>query len=407
MTQQEEALWKRTLRGAAPALVIIAALLGVIALVGLVRARGRGGGSVEVAPVDVQVVRIAPLKTLTDSLKVNGIVEPNRLVRVAAEVSSRVERYGQLENADRPLDEGDVVLQGQPLVYLNTEIIQADYDRAAAALRFAKSERERVKAMYDKGAAVETELDDANNRVAAAQATFDTAKAKLERTVIHAPISGVLNRLPVEIGEYVSSGETVAEIVDSDTVKVAVDVPEKDVFYLKVGQDERVTATSASTPDKPVVLTGKITYISELADQAARTTRVEITIPNRLADSKVDHIASAPSWQTGRVLRSGQMVQVELVRRRLTNAIMIPLRTVIPTEHGYVVYIVQDGLAQRRDVKIGLIRGLNVQVVSGLKEGDLLIVEGQRYVGPGQQVRVVSEPQLTAVLAPQAQKDAE
>jgi membrane fusion protein (multidrug efflux system) len=186
-----------------------------------------------------------------------------------------------------------------------------------------------------------------------------------------APIAGVLNRVAVEKGEYVQEGTLVAEIVDIDTAKVVVYVPERDVQYVENGAETQVFADVAGQEE---ALTGVITYMSELADIQTRATRLEISVENRR-----------------RLLRSGQIVRAKLTRRVLTDVIMIPLAAVIPLEDAQAVYVVEAGEAERRDVELGLIRGRRIQVLSGLEPGDRLIVLGHRFVGPGQPVQVVAE----------------
>ena len=168
----------------------------------------------------------------------------------------------------------------------------------------------------------------------------------------------------------------VATIVDVETVKVVVDVPERDVHYLAVGQADKPDILVGSREGRR--LTGEITYISEVADNLARTTRVEISVSN------------ARDEKGRRPLRSGQIVKVVLTREVLDQAILIPLSSVIPLEDEHRVYIVNDSQAHERTVKLGFYRGNQVQVIGGdLAEGEKLIIRGQRYVAPNQTVRVV------------------
>ena len=90
-----------------------------------------------------------------------------------------------------------------------------------------------------------------------------------------------------------------------------------------------------------------------------------------------------------RALHSGQIVRVRLRRRVVRNVIMVPLAAVIPLEDGRAVYVVENGTAQRRDVELGFWRGRSVQVLSGLKAGEKLIIRGHQYVASGQAVKVV------------------
>jgi len=170
----------------------------------------------------------------------------------------------------------------------------------------------------------------------------------------------------------------VADIVDIDPVEVVVSVPERDVPFFSMGQTVEITADVKTCPQS---YQGMITFISRVADERTRSTRMEITVAN----------------EDG-CLHSGQIVQAHLTRRILENAILIPLLAVIPMENGYAVYVVETssdsperGKAERREVQLGIIKGDRIQVVKGLRPGDRLIVAGHRFVAPGQDVTVVSQ----------------
>jgi len=309
----------------------------------------------QVPAVNVTVLPIVPIKDFKDTFTIPGSVEPNSVVRVAAEVPGRIENIAVVE--------GQAVKAGDKLAELNTDLLQASFDQAKATMDFDARELLRVKGLLDRGVATHTEHDQARAKAEASKAMFDAAKAQLDRAVIYSPTSGTLNKVPVESGEYASPGTIVAEIVETDPVLVVVDVPERDMRYLRVGKTETIFADALDSKE----FTGRIQYISAVADVASRTTRVEIVLPN-------------PDG----LLRSGQIVTVHMERRTIPEAIMIPLEAAISLEIGYRVYVVAGGLAEPRQVKLGLLKGRDVRVLSGLAAGDKLIVRGQYYVGAGQ-----------------------
>lgn len=316
----------------------------------------------DVPPVPVEVLTIVPLKSLADSFDSPGVVEPERVVHVAAEVATRVERID--------VQEGSVVKAGQGMVALNTDLLAAAYRRAKAAAEFDAKDLQRIAELNRGHVAAASELDQAQSKAQTSQATLDEAKAELDRTAIVAPLDGVVNRIPVEVGEYVQKGTEVAEIVAIDTVKVVVDVSSSDVGYLKVGSLQQIFAE----PEGPPVA-ARVTYVGALADESTRTTPVEITADNR-----------------DRKFHSGQIVMVRLKRQDLADAILIPLEAVIPLEDGKEVYVVEEGKAASRRVTLGILTGRRVQVTSGLAAGDQLLVGGgQRYVAPGQRVSIVQK----------------
>ena len=316
----------------------------------------------ETPAVNVKVAVVNPLPELADTLNLPGRIEPNRVVRVAAEVAGRIEGI--------PCKEGATCKAGDLLIRLNDELLQAEFNRTAAQHTYDKQEYERFKSLVSGGAATEKQRDDAKSRMDVSKAEMESAHAQLERARVYSPAVGVLNDLLVEKGEYVQPGTPVVEIVDITTVKVVVHMPERDIHFFKTGGATAITLADGLEEGE---LSGEITYISELADESTRSTRMEITLDNR-----------------ARRLKSGQIVQVQLTRRTLKDVIMIPLLVVIPMEDAKAVYVVEGNRAVRRVVKLGLIKGRAIRVTDGLNPGDRLIIVGHRYVGPGQSVKITN-----------------
>jgi len=313
------------------------------------------------APVlDVKIEPLVPVAEQPDEMRLPAVLEAYRVVKVSAEVPGRVEKLGPPEGSD--------VEPNEPLVWLNTDLLQAACDQAAAQHELNVRELRRYEDLDRRGVATDIEMYRARAAVAISKAVLDQAREQLARAVIRSPMKGVLNDLIVDPGEYVGPGTPVAEIVEIDRLKVVVNLPERDVSYVKVGQKARVAVETMEGYE----LEGTITYISFRGDEQCRTFRAEITADNHQ-----------------RRARAGQIVRVILLRRNIPQALMIPLASVIPTEDGYQVYVEEDGKAKARKVQIGLITADRVQATSGLKAGDHLIVSGHRLVGDGSPVRVV------------------
>lgn len=347
-------------------------------------------------PVNVTVEVIEPLAEMPDTFVIPGVVEPNRVVQVCAEVDGRIMKiHGR---------EGEVVKKGAKLIELNTDLLKAELDRTSSQLKISQRELERIESLHKRTPplATDSELDVARSNAGVNQALFDAAKAKFERATIVAPIEGVLNQLPKEEGEYIQLGMCIAEIVDLDPAVVVVDAPERDVALLRKGDavavytgltatdDQEAAVSQASTggtsATQPRKLQGTIRYISELANAQSLTSRTELTVPNG---------EGTGSEGKGRALRSGQMVRVRLQRQVVRDAIMVPLGAILPLEKGYTVWVVENDKAQPRFVRVGLMKDDRIRVLpsngqagNGLRSGDRLIVEGQQYVGPGQEVVV-------------------
>ncbi|MBN2313036.1 MAG: efflux RND transporter periplasmic adaptor subunit [Sedimentisphaerales bacterium] len=342
-------------------LVVIGALVGV----SKIPKTDRQVEATEAPPVNVSVMTVAAEPELADTFTLPAVVEPNRVVTVSAEVSGRIERISP--------EKGDRVSAGDLLVELNSDLLRPQFEMAKAQVEFNQIEFERMENLVKDNATARRDLDNAKTQLDVSKAQLEEIEARLNRTRILAPMSGVMNNKLVEEGEYVDPGAPVAEIVETDTVKAVVEIPESDVGFFRVGDRAEVRADFKGE-EEDTVLVGKLTFISELADSQTRSTRVEITLKN-----------------DKRLLRSGQIVRAHLTRQILRDAILIPLLAVIPMEDGKAVYVVNSTEAKRCDVKLGFIKGDRVQVRSGLKPGDKLITSGHRFVAPGQTVNIVSE----------------
>ena len=306
---------------------------------------------------------------LADTFDLPAVVEPNRIVTVSAEVGGRIESI--------PPEEGSKVRAGDLLIKLNTDLILPEFESAKAQVDRDQIEFDRMTNLVKESATTQRDLDNATSQLAISKARLEGIRARLERASIFAPTAGVLNDLLVEEGEYVDTGNPVAQVVDTDTVKVVVEIPERDIAFFAIGEKADILVdtkgqTGVDTKSETRSLVGTIIFISELADAKTRTTRMEIILDNKQ-----------------RFLRSGQIVQVHLTRQILKDAILIPLLAVIPMEDSKAVYVVNSTQAKRREVEIGIIRDDQVQIISGLEPGDKLIIAGHRFVAPGQKVNIV------------------
>jgi membrane fusion protein (multidrug efflux system) len=343
--------------------VIVLIAIGLLAGVIMMPADKEEPAATEAPPVNVTVETVAAEAQLVDAFDLPAVVEPNRVVTISAEVAGRIERI--LSTEGRP------VAAGSLLIELNADLIRPQVERAKAQYDRDEIEYKRMAELVDMDATSRSDLDNATVSLAASKAQLAEVQARLERTRILAPMAGVLNDLPVEEGEYVQPGMPAAELVETDPVKVVVDVPERDVAFFEVGRPAEVFA---DVRGDEISRTGTITFINELADPQTRSTKMEVSVANEEG-----------------LLRSGQIVRVRLTRRILDNAVLIPLLAVIPMEQGHAVFVVNSSEAQRREVTLDIIQGDRILVTQGLEPGEKLIVAGHRFIAPGQNVTITSE----------------
>ncbi len=215
----------------------------------------------------------------------------------------------------------------------------------------------------------EAEITYAKTTASQARAALDLAKRMVADATITAPITGVVSRRYLDQGGKASPAAPIFEIVDVGKVKAVVSVLESDLSRLSLGDEARVNIDTLTEP-----VPGEVSLISPILEPAKRSAKVEITVDN----SKMD-------------LRSGMFAKVEILVEVRGDAILIPRSAVLedsPTDTG-TVFVVQNGISERRQVKPGLSQESAVEITGGLNEGELVVTAGQHSLQDGEKVTVV------------------
>lgn len=307
--------------------------------------------------VAVQVIGARPM---VDHLTIRGMIDPWTSVSLSAETSGKLVFVAK--------DEGGRVSKGERLFGIDTAILKANLEAAEARARYAATTHERTKKMFADEAISKDELDRTEAEMDAARATVELCRARLADADVFSPIDGVLDSVVAEVGEFLSPGQPLGEVVDTSRVKVIMPVPEKDVKFIHLGDQVEMVIEALADG----VRRGKVIFVKQVADPVTLTFPVHVEVANAEG-----------------LIRPGMIAKVNLVRRRFEKAIAVNIFYVLRHEKGYRVFVEQDGLACARDVVIGIFDGQMVQIVSGLAEGDLLIVKGQRELVDGVKVKVV------------------
>ena len=308
--------------------------------------------------VNVLTEEVRPV-TMRDVLVLPGQTEALHDVRLAAQRGGVVEWTG--------VTEGQRVRVGEPIVRIDLTSLGAALERARASLRLAEDQSRRRSQLYAQGVLAKEELDQANNELTAARTRLREAEVDFSHGTVTSTLDGVVNKLHVDPGEFVGEGDPVADIVNVATVRVNFDVPESDVRFLAQGQKAVVRVDTY--PEQEWV--GEIDFVAWKADPATRTFQVRVVVDN--ADDTI---------------RPGMIARGAFLRRVMEGAVTAPLFTVQDKGGERVVFVEQEGVAQARTVRLGIIEGDRVQVLEGLAAGDRLIVAGHAEVEDGTRVDV-------------------
>jgi membrane fusion protein (multidrug efflux system) len=316
----------------------------------------------------VKIVEVIPIP-LTDYLVLPGTVKPYEDIDLAAKSPGTVKWVGPKE--------GDWIQKGEKLLELDMELVATRVTEARARYNQAVKDYERMKKLYEEKIVSRGQFDNAKTALDTSKAALDAVEVNLNDGSLTSPISGILDRLHVDQGEYINPGQTVMKIVNINTVKVELPVPEKDILYFNKGQN--VEIEMENTKGEKQEFPGVIDFVSMTAENTTRTYLVKVVVNN-----------------PKQVLRPGMIVRAHLVRRDIEEAIAVPFFTIIDREDGKAVFVVEDGVARVRPIEYGTFQRGIVEVRSGLELGEQLIIVGQRNLVDGEKVEVIDDITLLA-----------
>jgi RND family efflux transporter MFP subunit len=345
---------------------------------------------VEAPPVEVRVVQVES-KPFTSTVAVTGTLVSRTRVEVKAETIGRVLRF--------PKEEGDPVAAGEPVIWVDDEdsrlalrqtesavlVAEAALERAKVLELHSKSENERAQNLLRSGGITEKDFkaaelaeQDARAQAALAQAQLDQARAavavarkRVEDTVVRAPVSGEIQHKSVNPGAYVEMATPVFTLVDNRRLELESSVPSADIAQLRPGQ--AVTFSVNSYPGER--FEGRLIEILPAVDAESRSAKVRVQV------------------SAGGRLKAGMFAQGEILTGMQREAVVIPAAAVYRDDRSAkdsYVFVVENGKAVRRAVRIGRETDSMLEITEGLKPGDALIAEQSVEVAEGVKVRAGS-----------------
>lgn len=332
--------------------ITVLAILGIGAAIYFILKKNKEKNESEVAlvaqtnaDIAVRTAKVV-LESADGAFSVNGTFLPNKQSQIAAEMG------GQL--IALYVKEGSYVRAGQSIgrlsgdkVNVNVSSAKANYDNAVMALN-------RYEMAYKSGGVTALQLDQARLQVKTAKAQLQSAQLTSGDTNVVAKISGIVNRKMVEVGAVLAPGTPIVELVDISSVKLRVDVDQSLVSDLSLGTVVKV---------KPDVidgmLEGRITFIAPAASGALKFP-VEITVDNGFNK-----------------LKAGMYGTAFFEKAENYSRMMIPREAFVGSVSDNQVFVVRNNVAYLTKIQSGTNYGDKVEVVSGLKEGDQVVVSGQ------------------------------
>ncbi|RKD92813.1 efflux RND transporter periplasmic adaptor subunit [Mangrovibacterium diazotrophicum] len=266
---------------------------------------------------------------------------------------------------------GDMVEKGQLIIeledkeYLNGIGLEAK----ELNLKIAQQTYDKQKSLYDKGGVTLSELSSAQVSLVDAKDAAELAQIQLEKMQVRAPFKGVITELPTYT-QYtkVASGTEVVSLMSYSKLMLEANLPEKYINDLKSGQEIRVM--NYTLPDD--TLHGRVEEISPAISTDTRTFTTKMAVEN-----------------PGMKLRPGMYVQAEVILDRKDSVVVIPKDVVVSSRRGKIVYVVSKGTAEEKQVTFGYEEDDRVEITSGLKANDRLVVKGFETLRNRSKVKII------------------
>jgi membrane fusion protein (multidrug efflux system) len=282
--------------------------------------------------------------------------------------------------------EGQNVRQGMTLVRLDPAINAAEVQQAKANLTLAKSKYDRAVELSQRNFISGQAKDEAENNLRVAEAAVALVEARLAKTEIKAPFSGVIGLRVVSVGDYVKEGADMVNLESIDPLKVDFRVPETYMRQVQPGQT--LTVTLDALPNRK--FEGKVLAVNPLIDAAGRSVVIRAIVRN--ADTS---------------LRPGMFTRVNLITRDEKDALVIPEQAIVPQGDEQYVFRIVEGKAARVKVDIGQRRDGKVEVLKGLDVNDLVVTAGQLKLREGMPVTISTAPGPASAAVPAARDKAD
>ena len=327
------------------------------------RAAGPGGqNAAPSGPVPVEVGRVEAMR-LEDDTQAVGTVRSRQGVMLRPEVSGRIAKLS--------FSDGQRVRRSQLLVQLDDSLQRAQLQQAEAQASIARTNLQRNQDLLAQNFISKSAVDQSGSNLEVAEAQVALAKAQLARMQIVAPFDGVVGLRMVNVGDYVKDGADLVNIEDLSSVWVDFRLPERFIARLKPGQGVQVTLDAL--PGRKY--TGRIEALDSQLDANGRSVLVRAKLAN-----------------AGGELRAGMYARSRVVFDVRENALVVPEEALVPLgDKQYIFKVVdEDGkkLARRVEARIGQRVPGKVEVLEGMKVGDVVIIAGQSRLGAGASVPV-------------------
>jgi HlyD family secretion protein len=351
-------------------------------------------------PAVAVVVKTIKTGSIEQAITLTGELQPQAQVQLSPKIPGRLQRLS--------LDDGTAVREnvrvqkGQVVAVLEHNELQARVEQVKASVQTAEAmvtqanvdiedklrDKTRMENLFKEGSVTEKQKDSAvtayefakagvasaQARLTEARATLNQVQITLDDAFIKAPLTGVISKKFVDEGDMVSPGVPIASVLPMETLKFLLDVPTQ--YMATIDPDKTEIGLSVDAcPNR--TFSGRIEKIHPEVNPRTRTFTMELSVANEKAGGG-DYL-----------LRPGMYATARVILQRRDNVVIVPADSLVRLSGKYLAYVVENNIAMRKDIEIGLWSGSEIEVKSGLQAGQQLVVNGQHKLTNGTPVEIV------------------
>ncbi|MEJ6078521.1 efflux RND transporter periplasmic adaptor subunit [Vibrio sp. 1-Bac 57] len=314
------------------------------------------------------------LEDWTPHLRAIGFIEPIQGVTVANEVAGKVTKIS--------FTSGQNLQKDDPIIYLNSEVEQANLKAAKGRMPAVERNYKRMKSLSTRGSVSQGQVDDAEAEFLALQGEIESYQATISLRTVRAPFSGIAGLRNVFLGQYLASGTDIVRLENISRMQMRFTIAQNDLNKVHIGQAMNVFVDAR--PDTS--FTGVISAIEPAVNYQSGVIQIQASIPN-----------------DEQILRSGMFAKANIILPTVEKQIIIPSTAINYTLYGETVYVIteqttDDGKtflqAKQQIVTLGKSKEDKVHVLTGLKENDVIATSGQVRLSNGSRVKIVESQAL-------------
>lgn len=297
-------------------------------------------------------------ETFTSDFEVNGTFEPSQEVMVISDVNGRI--------TSLKVDEGSVVKRGQLMLTVDNQLLQNQLKSLQLNLDKSKRDLARMQNLLADGGVTQTQFEEAKLGAEGLEIQISSLQKQIADTYMKSPITGVVSDLMIENGSFLAPGTPVANLVNTNPIRLKVFLTEEQVVAVKSGQRVKITADVLAGKE----FTGTVNFVDVKADNAKRFP-VEIQIPNNNA------------------IKAGMNGEALFNVGKPMSVVAVPREAFVGSVQDGKIFVLEGNKAKFRKVTPGNTYGNKVAIRGGLTAGETVITSGQINLQDNSEVSVI------------------